>query len=94
MFYSLKLHFLPSEAIFFPTGTIVKTFEIVYFVKLRCLQCFMYVVGILGCYRDYSVKIMSKIVFCVDFFSIFIYTIPPGKKIQNFFLENKSFIKV
>ena len=54
----------------------------------------MCVVSILGCYDNYSVKIMSKIAFFADFFSIFIYTIPPGKKFQNFFLENKSFIKV
>ena len=54
----------------------------------------MCVVGILGCYHDYSVKIMSKTAFFVDVFSIFIYTIPPGKNLQNFCLENKSFIKV
>ena len=52
----------------------------------------MCVVGFLSCYHDYSVKIMSKNF--VDFFSIFIYTIPPGKKLQIFILENKSFIKV
>ena len=54
----------------------------------------MTVVAILGCYHDYIVKIMSKIAFFVDFFSIFIYTILPGKTFQNFFLENKSLIKV
>ena len=40
---------------------------------------------ILVCYHDYSVKIMSKIAFFVDFFSIFIYTIPPF----NFFFFQK-----
>ena len=52
----------------------------------------MCVVGFLGCYHVYSVKRMSKNF--VDFFSIFIYTIPPGKNLQNFCLEDKSFIKV
>ena len=64
------------------------------FVELRSFTMFYVCCSILGCYHDYSVKMMSKIAFFVDFFSIFIYTILPGKIFQNFFLENKSLIKV
>ena len=42
----------------------------------------MCVVGILGCCHDYSVKTMSKIAFFVDFFSIFIDTVSPGKNFK------------
>ena len=49
------------------------------------LQCFMCVVGILGCYHDYSVIIMSKnIIFC--WFSLYFHLYhTPWKQISNFF---------
>ena len=84
--------FTPWNHIFSP-GTVVKTFKMVNVVKWGRLQCSMCVVGILVCYHDYSVKIMSKIAFFCCFFSIFIYTTPPGRKIQHYFSKIKVSLK-
>ena len=89
----LKIAILPPETNFLP-GTVVKTFKMVNFVELRSFTMF-YV-----CCRHFRVlsrlqcqNNVKKTAFFVDFFSIFIYTIHPGKKCQHFFQKIKVSLK-
>ena len=73
----------------FSFETVEKTLKMIHFIELRSFYVCCRLFRLLSCLQ--CQKNVKK--FCW-FFSIFIYTIPPGKKFQIFFLENKSFIKV
>ena len=77
-FYSFKIAIFIPWNHIFSPGTVAKTFKMVNFVELRSFTRFHV------CYRHF--RLLS--------WFIFIYTILPGTKFQNFVLGNKSLIKV
>ena len=80
----LKIAILPPETIFFPWNH-SKNFQNGKFCWIEVVYNVLCVVGILGCYQDYSVKIMSKnSIFCW-FFLYFHLHYTPRKKVNIFF---------